>query len=383
MKWKKWLAWTALFGAFALTALFLNGKVNEVYRDARSRPVRYETARTLRVIDENLRKDEYADTGREVGAQTLLVEMLSGPHKGDVKEAQNAVALYYSVKAAPGDEVVVLVSEAADGGYRLDVYCYRRAPFLFGLVGFFFLALVAIGGRKGFRSALGLVFTALCVLWLFLPMLFIGAEPVLAAILTGVASTVATLALLNGFSAKTLSAILGTALGAAVSGAVAWGAGSFARLGLFNTAEAEGLVNIAMDVPLKLNGVFFAGAIISALGAVMDVGISIASAVFEVGGANRALSARRLFASGMNVGRDMMGTMSNTLALAFAGSSVNVLILLYAYRLPARQLLNLDMLGIELLQAVSGTVGVVVTVPITAAVAACFFKKAQKSPENS
>ena len=115
---------------------------------------------------------------------------------------------------------------------------------------------------------------------------------------------------------------------------------------------------------------FFAGIIISALGAVMDVGMSIASTIQEIYETDKTLSMKRLFVSGINVGRDMgMGTMTNTLIFAYVGGAMTTLVINYAYDLSYRQLANSYVIGIEIMQGLSGSLGVVLTVPITALIA--------------
>lgn len=102
----------------------------------------------------------------------------------------------------------------------------------------------------------------------------------------------------------------------------------------------------------------------------MDISISVASAIQEVFHSNRKLRHNQLFLSGLNVGRDMMGTMSNTLILAFTGTSLNTLILIYSYNVSYYQLMNMNLIGIEVIQGLSGSLAVILTVPIVAFIAA-------------
>ena len=104
--------------------------------------------------------------------------------------------------------------------------------------------------------------------------------------------------------------------------------------------------------------------LISALGAVMDVAMSIASTINEIHFRNPLLSARELFFSGIRVGKDMMGTMSNTLILAFTGTSINTLVFLYVYNYSTTQIINMYSIGIELIQGIASTMGVILTIPL-------------------
>lgn len=127
-----------------------------------------------------------------------------------------------------------------------------------------------------------------------------------------------------------------------------------------------------------VGGLLFSGLLISSLGAVMDVAMSISSAISEICDQNPALSKKELFRSGMRVGRDMMGTDSNTLILAFAGSNISMLVLDYAYNLPYQQIINSNNIGIAIMQGLSGSFGIVLSVPVTVLLAALLFKRSAK-----
>jgi uncharacterized membrane protein len=144
--------------------------------------------------------------------------------------------------------------------------------------------------------------------------------------------------------------------------------------------DAESLILQVTDDGMEISGLLICGILISALGAVIDVAMSIASSVNELQSLNPDLSRRRLFQSGMNIGKDMMGTMANTLILAFVGASLNMLILVRAYDIPFIQLINTDFIVIEVLQGVSGSIGIVLTVPFVAAISAWVYTKRNRLP---
>ena len=137
----------------------------------------------------------------------------------------------------------------------------------------------------------------------------------------------------------------------------------------YNVSDIEALNYVGQNTKIKIGELLFAGIIISALGAVMDVGMSIASTIQEIYETDKTLSMKRLFVSGINVGRDMMGTMTNTLIFAYVGGAMTTLVINYAYDLSYRQLANSYVIGIEIMQGLSGSLGVVLTVPITALIA--------------
>ena len=180
----------------------------------------------------------------------------------------------------------------------------------------------------------------------------------------------ASLILLDGLTRKSLCAVLGCVGGVAAAGLCAGIVGTLTPLNGFNMSEAENLILYGAEKGLSISGLLVCGVLIAALGAVMDVAMSIASAVWELRERSPQLSARELFRSGMNIGRDAMGTMANTLILAFAGSSLNLLILVQVYDIPFLQLVNTDFICIEVLQSVAGSMGILLTVPLVAGISA-------------
>jgi uncharacterized membrane protein len=265
-----------------------------------------------------------------------------------------------------GQTIVVNVDSADHKNYFVTVYSQYRAPVLFSMIILFFGILWAIGGKKGLKSVAGILFTFASIFYLFIPMLYRGYSPILASVVVGILTTCITLLLLNGWSSKSLAAILGTTIGVVITGASAYIFGELLQISGFNTKEVEVLLIVAQQTGMQLKGLLFAGIMLATLGAIIDIGISIASSVYEVYTANPTLSKKELFLSGINVGRDMMGTMANTLLLAFTGTTLPSLMILYAMKVPFTQLANMNMVTIEVIQGIIGCFGVVLTVPIVA-----------------
>ena len=237
-----------------------------------------------------------------------------------------------------------------------------------------FLALICcIGGFNGIKSVIGLIFTFAMIIFMFLPMIYLGMSPFWAAVIMVVVTTIVTMYLIGGNDRKTISAILGTTLGVLISGLSAWIFGLAADIDGYNVSNIETLVYLGQNTQIKIGGLLFAGILIASLGAVMDVAMSVSSAIAEIHDKSKTLGMKELFISGMHVGKDMMGTMSNTLILAFAGGSISVLVLDYAYNLPLRQIINSYSIGIEIMQGIAGSIGVILTVPTTAFMAALLY----------
>lgn len=339
--------------------------------------VRYEKAKILSIVNESLEKDETI-SGLYRGSQELEVEILSGEHKGEIHVVKNYLSNLFNVYGKPGMNIIVCVDTANPQMYLVTVYNYNRSPVLYGFILLFLGALWGIGGKKGFQSMVGIILTCVCIIFLLIPMLYRGYSPIFATIFVVGITTFITLFLLNGWSSKTMSAILGTILGTGIAGIVSRIAGILARISGFHTEEAEILIVIARDYGMQIGDLLFSGILIASLGAVMDISMSIASSVYEVYRANPKYSKTELFRAGLHVGQDMMGTMSNTLILAFAGTSLNTMILIYSYNVPYNQLINMNMLGIEVVQGLSGSLAVILTVPIIAFISSRLIPRFEK-----
>lgn len=334
-------------------------------------------ARVTDILYDDAEAQDWTE-GRRVGQQQLEVEITSGQWKGLTLEAANYLSAYSNVDAKVGTKIIVRLDLDDDGQpYIISVPNYDRVPMLVGLLLAFALLLVVIGGKKGVMALLGLAYTLVSIWLIQVPMVLRGFDPVVTAILIVALTTATSLFLLTGLSKKTLCASIGCVGGVAVAGLFAAVAGTISPLNGFNSTEAEDLVLRAFDYDLHISGLFVSGILIASLGAVMDVAMSIASSCWELRELNPQLSRSALFRSGMNIGRDAMGTMANTLILAFAGSSINTLILLQVYDYPFIQIFNTDAIAEELIRGVAGSIGIILTVPLVALLSAQLMK-----PEN-
>lgn len=212
-----------------------------------------------------------------------------------------------------------------------------------------------------------------------IPMVLKGHSPILIALIIAGLTTVFNIILVSGSNKKSWAAILGIVSGLVVATLVGILFGKLMDLSGINMEHAEEMMRLAGEGRLQVKEILFAGIIIASLGAIMDVGMSIASSVFEVHTVSPKMNVYALYKSGMNVGRDVMGTMTNTLILAYAGSSLSTLMLFYMYQFTYYRLINIDLLGMEILQGIAGSIGLILTIPITAWIAASLAKKAKKS----
>ncbi len=349
-----------LFGSLIFFANQNNPKNNST--DGKS-SVRYVSAKVLTVISDHTEPNEKAE-GLRLGSQDLEVEITSGIHKGEHHKITNYLSALHNVYTKKGTEVIVRVDTQSTGSYQISIYNYNRAIFLYLFIAFFLLLLCIIGGKKGLKAVLGLLFTLVCVVFVLIPLIMKGFPAIFTTICILILTTVLSLIILDGINSKTVAAMLGTIFGVVFAGACSMLVGNLVHLSGLNMQQAESLLLVASDTNLKIRGLLVSAILISSLGAIMDMAVSIASAIQEIYTVNPKLNSRELFHSGMNISRDAMGTMAFTLILAFTGSSFNMLLLIFSYGIPFTQLINTDLIGVELLQGISATIGIIITVPI-------------------
>ena len=355
---------------FASNSIFKGGFVE----DKLNKNIEYYSGKVVTVLQNSLQDDPYVDDV-QIGLQKCKVKILDGPFEGQEHEISHNVSRMYNIIAQEGMEVVLAIYEQDGQIEDINISSYKRSNVLIILTALFVLVTLIVGKFKGLKSLVSLMFTGTSIVYLMLPMIFKGVSPIIAAVIVVALSTAVTLTLISGFNKKTLVSVIGTLSGVILSTIIAFVFGKYANLSGITMEDAESMFYLAEYSDLKIQGIMFASIIIAALGAVMDVAVSLTSAIFELYEVNNKLSIADLIKSGMNIGTDMIGTMCNTLILAFAGGSLNTLILLFSASMNKVQLFNLDILGTEVIQALSGSIGIILTVPITVFVASYICKR--------
>lgn len=361
MVWKRWAPPLVLLALFLLLVVRLNqvDKVALVSREGQT----FEKGVVTEILQDNVQPD-----GSRVGEQVVRVLMKTGELKGREIETTSSSGFLFGAPCTVGMKVVVMQSLAGDTVVS-SVYAQDREFQILAFAALYLLALCLIGGWQGAKGALGLVFTFGCILWVYLPLVYRGWSPFWSAVLVCAVTTVVTLWLVGGPTRKTLVATAGTVAGVVMAGVAASLFSLATGITGWNVSDIESLMTLWSTADIQVGGLLFSGLLISSLGATMDVAMSIASSMAEVQAQTPDISRRALFQAGMRVGRDMMGTDSNTLILAFAGGSVSMLVLDYAYDLPWLQIINSNNIGIAVMQGLAGSFGVVLSVPVTVALA--------------
>ena len=366
---KKWFVrWgipVVLLAAFVIFTVYINqvDKVALVNREGQT----FEKGVVTEILQDNLQPN-----GTRVGEQRVLVRLTTGVRAGQELETTSASGYLFGAGCTVGMRVIVLQSVAGDSTIT-SIYSQDREWVIYAFAAAYLVVLCLVGGKQGIKGALGLVFTFFCILFVYLPLVYRGLSPFWVSVFICVITTLVTMYLIGGPTRKTLVATGGTVAGVVIAGISATIFSMATGITGWNVSDIESLLTLASTSGVQVGGLLFSGLLISSLGAVMDVAMSIGSAIAEIHAQNPALSRGELFKAGMHVGRDMMGTDSNTLILAFAGGSISMLVLDYAYNLPYQQIINSNNIGIAIMQGLSGSFGVILSVPATVAIATVLY----------
>lgn len=372
--------WLVIFLAAVLFVLFTvrinqTDKVELVSREGQT----FEKATVVEILQDNLQAD-----GSRVGEQRVLVEMNTGEHKGETLEVTSSAGYLFGAGCTVGMDVVIMQSVAGDSVVA-SVYAQDREWVIYIFAALYILALCLVGGKQGIKGSMGLLFTFFCVIFVYIPLVYRGISPFWAAVFVCMITTVVTMYFIGGASKKTAVAIGGTMAGVLIAGVSAQLFSLASGITGYNVSDIETLMTLWNTNGIQVGELLFSGLLISSMGAVMDVAMSVGSSMAEILNQNPGMTRKELWKAGIQVGRDMMGTDSNTLILAFAGSSVSMLILDYAYDLSYRQIINSNNIGIAIMQGLSGSFGIVLSVPFTVLLASFLYKwdwKKKKAEEK-
>lgn len=379
--WLRENKWTCIVLAAALAVLLaarLLAAPVPVQSDEPENRADYESASVDQILSDSTEKDPASDNGYR-GEQLLLVTVRSGDYKGQQMQVYNYVGPLYGGPLKVGDRATVLISTYSDGTVNATVYEFDRLLPLCIVLVLFIAAAVAVGGRTGVKSLVALAVTLVCLFGVLLPSLMKGANTLLMTFIVCAYVAVVSLTIVGGVRKKTVCAMLGAVAGTALALLFGLLAQGLTRIDGLRIDDVEPLLQLRQTgTPIGLRGLLVGGIVISALGAVMDVTMGIASSLSEVHAANPELSR-----SGMNIGRDMVGTMTNTLILAFLGSGFTLILYLYSLGLSPRQLLSSAYVSLEVVSGVASSVGVILSIPLTALITAEVFTREKKSGKSA
>lgn len=334
-------------------------------------------AKIIEVLKDELTGTEFADVTLPIREVSVTVKVLDGARKGKELPATMSIQILSETRkneqAPPkiGDVVYVTFSVDKNGIVQNGVITdyVRETPMI--IVGVLLLLLLfVLGGIRGLKSIIALGITCVGVIFGMVPLVYNGVSPVLAAVVTCIFVIVVTLLIVYGKTQKTLGAAIGAAGGVAASGVLSWLMIHFMHITGIGDCDASTLVYTENGGNLDLSGILLGAIIISSLGGTIDVSISISSALSELKDKASRLSAGEMMRSGINIGVDILGASLNTLILAYVGGSVYLLMLYTAYDMNVIDIINSEQMANEIIRALAGTFGLLLTVPITSFVCA-------------
>ena len=279
----------------------------------------------------------------------------------------------------------ILIESYTEGGETLYYFGdYVRITPLIWLLAVFCVLIVVFSKMQGLKTVISLGFTCISVFCVLIPAILNGHNIYLWSIIVCIYITVMTLCIISGYNMKSLCAGIGCVCGVMCAGLVVLVTDKFLNMTGLLEEESVYLYQLYPDNPINLKAVIFAMIIVGALGAVMDVSMSISSSLYELRTKSPDIRPSELMKSGFTIGRDMMGTMANTLVLAYIGSSLTSVLLLVSYNANLEQVINKEMIIAEILQALAGSMGMLLTLPLTSAVcAAMYYKNSPKRGDGN
>lgn len=302
-------------------------------------------------------------------------ELLSGRQEGiKVTAAQNKAGSFAVGRdVAVGDKVLLLPGRSSQGEWSYAEHL--RSNVLMWLFAVFALSIIAFGRMQGVNTLISLLFCCLSIFAVFVPAILSGKNVYCWTILTCAFIVVTNLLLVNGISRKTVATILGCIGGLVIAALISASADSFLQLTGLVDEDSMYLLFLNPADPVDLKAIIFSAIIIGALGAIMDVAMDIASALNELAATTAEPTRKMLLQAGNNIGRDILGMMSNTLILAYIGGSLTIVLLFFAYNHSLLYLMNKEMVVVEILQAVIGSFGILFTIPFTSFICSRLYAK--------
>jgi uncharacterized membrane protein len=320
-------------------------------------------------------------------AQAVLIifeaTITGGERRGEVVTAEQSVDNFLGdifTEVQVGDRVI-LTSFSGGDWFFIDFIRFNQIVIL-GAV--FIILLLVFGRVKGLNAILSLGFTCVAVFTIFIPSILTGRNMYLSSVIVCLYSIVVTILIVNGLNKKSLAAVTGCIGGVIAAAALTLLMNHSLNLTGITSGESIDLLYLPLEHPIDLRALIFAGIIIGASGAVMDVAVSISSALWELKIQAPNASFSDIFKSGINIGRDVMASMTNTLVLAYIGSSLTLILLLVVHVGSLTDLFNSELVIVEMLQAIIGSMGILLAMPLTALVCAALFsrKKPLQKPDE-
>jgi uncharacterized membrane protein len=318
--------------------------------------------------------------------QIITAKLTSGPQTG-TSTTVTLPGTTYAPEVAPGDQIRVVANDLFGGAAGVEpsagveAYSFadfeRRSP-LYLLAAIFAVVVVALARWKGVRSLIGLALSLVVVTQFMVPAILEGSSPLLVALVGALAVMLVTISLAHGTGVTSMAAVLGAAASLFVTALLAVLFVELAKITGFSSEEASllrGSTSATEGSGLSLEGLVLAGMVVGALGVLDDVTVSQASTVLAIFRANPAQGLRRVFGSALSVGRDHLSATVNTLVLAYVGAALPILLIFENQDTTFGDALNRESVAGEVVAMLVGSIGLVLAVPLTTALAAWLLQR--------
>ena len=337
----------------------------------------YEKAEVLEVDNSALQSISVVT----IGNQKLRLRILSGSHEDNVLSAENILNGQKNLDKifVPGDKALVVIKTDSAGHKILSVKAqdYYRSGVELVLAALFVLALLAFAGFTGAKAIMSFVFTALCFWKILLPMFLRGCNPIPLALGTSLVTSCVVILLVSGVGRKGFTALAGCFCGVAFTALLATVSSHWFKIPGTVQDYSEALIYSGFD--LDLSGIFLASVFLSASGALMDVSTDIAASIDEVHSRMPGLPARELIKSGFRIARPVIGSTTTTLLFAYSGGFMFAFMAFMSKGMPFVCILNSNYVAAEILHTIVGSMGLVLTAPLTAVVGGLIYGKTQNN----
>ena len=367
------LGFPLLIFLIATAILWFSPLVSESFRPHNYNPQTLVRAEVLQVLSEEVLPDN-AVPSVVTGRQTLMVRILEGEQKGEEHQVSNMISRLHNVYVQPGDEFILLIRKDGDRTMYWP-FNHNRAGAVYWMLGIMLFLILIMGKMQGLNSIISLYFTGSLLIGVLIPGLFAGLNPVLLTIGLMAIKIVVNFLLVAGYNKKSLVAMLGTLGGVVVAGIFAQFFGEMAQLNGLYLDKGEDLIYLASENRLQVRWLLFVAIMISALGAVMDVAISMVSSYHELREISPEQPEKERLLATINIGRDVMGTMTNTLILAFVGSSLTTIMMVWGFQMPVIQFMNIPAISLAMIHGLAGSIGLIMTIPVTVVIASLVYNR--------
>jgi uncharacterized membrane protein len=336
----------------------------------------YTNAKVLQVSEKKISPILSQSLGANASVQKVTLRIQNGKYKGQIIQVENQLSSNkaYDIKVKKNDDVLLDVEPTSNKKTEFYIADFYRVPALITVFAAFLALMVLISGKKGVKSIISIISTFSIVAFFFIPSITAKLPLIPLTLSVCTIATIVSIVTVCGFNLKSLSAILGTLCGLFFSGLVALYALNFGYLTGFH--DQESMILQTVYPWLNFRGLLASSMLISSLGAIMDIGISISSSISEIHQTSEKISFKQLYKSGMNIGSDITGAMANTLILAYIGGALPLAIL--AHNVPPIKFFSLNAISSEILAALAGSIGIVLCVPATSAISSYLFSRKNK-----